>query len=187
MGVRRPLVRVNGRIAALPAGDTIDKASVGLGNADNTADANKPVSAAQQAALDLKVAKSNILGTVSQASGLPTGAIVEWGSNSNGIYVRYADGTQICHKRVGVDSSTLTVGTALYGSNAYGGGSYPAAFAAIPTVNAQAQYYTNGSVGFWASCYNQPTQTSWGDWRSVSATSLANGGAINLIAIGRWF
>lgn len=36
---------------------TVTKAQVGLGNADNTSDAGKPVSTAQQAALDLKVDK----------------------------------------------------------------------------------------------------------------------------------
>ncbi len=36
----------------------IDKSTVGLGNVDNTSDANKPVSTAQQAALDLKADKS---------------------------------------------------------------------------------------------------------------------------------
>jgi len=35
--------------------DTIDKTWVGLGNVDNTSDANKPVSTAQQTALDAKV------------------------------------------------------------------------------------------------------------------------------------
>ena len=39
---------------------------------------------------------SNILGTVSQSGGVPTGAIIERGSNANGEYVRFADGTQIC-------------------------------------------------------------------------------------------
>ncbi|ETU83065.1 hypothetical protein Q094_05832 [Pseudomonas aeruginosa PS42] len=38
----------------------------------------------------------NILGTVSQSGGAPTGAIIERGSNANGGYVRFADGTQIC-------------------------------------------------------------------------------------------
>lgn len=37
---------------------TLNKATVGLANVDNTADANKPISAAQQAALDVKVSKS---------------------------------------------------------------------------------------------------------------------------------
>ena len=40
--------------------------------------------------------KSNILGTVSESGGVPTGAIIERGSNSNGEYVRFADGTQKC-------------------------------------------------------------------------------------------
>ena len=39
--------------------------------------------------------QSNILGTVSQSGGVPTGAIIERGSNANGEFVRYADGTQI--------------------------------------------------------------------------------------------
>lgn len=38
----------------------------------------------------------NAVGTVSQSSGVPTGAIIERGSNANGDYVKYADGTLIC-------------------------------------------------------------------------------------------
>jgi hypothetical protein len=38
----------------------------------------------------------SVLGTVSQVAGVPTGAIIERGSNANGQYVRLADGTQIC-------------------------------------------------------------------------------------------
>lgn len=40
--------------------------------------------------------RDNILGTVSESSGVPTGAIIERGSNANGEYVKYADGTLIC-------------------------------------------------------------------------------------------
>jgi hypothetical protein len=40
--------------------------------------------------------KSNILGTVSESSGVPTGAIIERGNNANGEFVKYADGTLIC-------------------------------------------------------------------------------------------
>lgn len=35
----------------------------------------------------------NILGTVSQESGIPTGAIIEQGSNANGQYTKFTDGT----------------------------------------------------------------------------------------------
>ncbi|EPG6646466.1 hypothetical protein OPR00_006272 [Pseudomonas aeruginosa] len=40
--------------------------------------------------------RDSILGAVSQASGIPSGAIIERGSNANGEYVRFADGTQVC-------------------------------------------------------------------------------------------
>ena len=40
--------------------------------------------------------RDNILGTVSQSGGVPTGAIIERGSNANGEFVKYADGTMIC-------------------------------------------------------------------------------------------
>jgi len=38
----------------------------------------------------------NLLGTVSQTGGLPTGAVIERGENANGTYVKYADGTMEC-------------------------------------------------------------------------------------------
>lgn len=50
-----------------------------------------------RASLGLKsAAAADIVGLVSQVGGVPTGAIIERGSNSNGNYVRFADGTQIC-------------------------------------------------------------------------------------------
>lgn len=38
----------------------------------------------------------NLLGTVSQTAGVPTGAVIEAGSNANGLYRRFACGMQIC-------------------------------------------------------------------------------------------
>lgn len=43
--------------------------------------------------------RSNILGTVSQSGGVPTGAIIERGSNANGEYTKYADGKLVCRLR----------------------------------------------------------------------------------------
>lgn len=40
--------------------------------------------------------QGNILGTVSQSSGVPTGAIIQRGSNANGEFTIYADGTVKC-------------------------------------------------------------------------------------------
>jgi hypothetical protein len=44
---------------------------------------------------DRLVGYENIVGSVTQSGGAPTGAIIERGSNANGEYVRFADGTQI--------------------------------------------------------------------------------------------
>ena len=53
--------------------------------------------------------QANILGTVSQSAGVPTGAIIQRGSNANGEFVRFADGTQIAwHTYSGVDVDSAT-------------------------------------------------------------------------------
>ena len=39
--------------------------------------------------------RDSILGTVSQSAGIPTGAIIERGSNANGRFTKYADGTVV--------------------------------------------------------------------------------------------
>lgn len=58
-----------GDIGAATEGHTHTKAEIGLGNVNNTSDANKPVSTAQQTALDGKVDNAQVLTDV------PTGAV----------------------------------------------------------------------------------------------------------------
>ncbi|HHO8045781.1 TPA: hypothetical protein ACRXS6_006880, partial [Pseudomonas aeruginosa] len=62
--------------------------------------------------------RDSILGAVSQSSGVPTGAVIDRGSNANGEYVRFADGTQICW----TNTLTFTAGVSSVGAN----WSYPA-------------------------------------------------------------
>lgn len=69
---------VNGH--ALNGPVTVTKSDVGLGNADNTSDANKPVSTAQQAALDLKAPKASPEFTGSISLGRKSGSTI--GANS---------------------------------------------------------------------------------------------------------
>jgi len=40
--------------------------------------------------------RDSILGTVSETAGVPTGAVIERGGNSDGLYTKYADGTINC-------------------------------------------------------------------------------------------
>lgn len=42
------------------------------------------------------VLREDMVGFVSQSGGMPTGAVIETGTNANGHYTRWADGTQMC-------------------------------------------------------------------------------------------
>lgn len=126
---------------------------------------------------------SNILGTVSQSGGIPTGAIYETGTNANGTYTKFADGTMIC-------SATSTTG--LTASSAAGAVfttssaslTFPAAFIATPVVMAGSVYITGG--GGWASVSTViPTTTACriSVWSHVNTHQAYP----SYIAVGRWF
>ncbi|MQY00862.1 phage tail protein [Sinorhizobium medicae] len=57
---------------------------------------------------DWTIVELPVVGTASNSAGFPAGAIIERGSNANGDYVRFADGTQICW-----GTGTINVSTAL--------------------------------------------------------------------------
>lgn len=71
----------NGRTGkVVPADGDYTKDQVGLGNVDNTSDANKPISTATQTALDAKAAKKKQITLVLQSS--------SWAdASSNGVIV----------------------------------------------------------------------------------------------------
>ena len=77
-------------------------------------------------------AEADIVGTVSQSGGDPTGAVVERGSNANGEYVRYADGTQMCwRRRLIVEGSGSTMNATW---------NFPADFAGTVQLSVTASY-----------------------------------------------
>lgn len=127
-------------------------------------------------------ALADILGTVSQSDGVPTGAIIERGSNANGDYVKYADGTLICwfNNATTVTSSSAAASLYVTPTTSF---TFPAAFSAIPCVAPGGRYISGGSV-------------AWSVVRGVTVTSvemfgfgLNNGGGVSLgyEAIGRWY
>lgn len=133
----------------------------------------------------------DIVGTVAQSGGIPTGALIEGGSNANGVYVRWSDGTQIC---VGVtdEQTTDTVfmagsPTTLYYNTTPCAGTFAAAFAAAPKVifngvrsdGAGSLRLTGASVGV-------PSTTAPGLLRSVSNLSTHKV-THQYLALGRWF
>lgn len=127
--------------------------------------------------------RGNILGTVSQTAGVPTGAVVERGSNANGEYVRFADGTQICTVKIAgpLNISNLTGSVYHTGSAVW---NFPAAYVAAPAV----QGMGDSVVGFcWVALGASAPSTTQTTFDIFAAVSTASTPVASLLAVGRWF
>ena len=114
--------------------------------------------------------QASVLGPVSQSAGIPTGAVIERGSNANGPFVRFADGTQICRHVVAAASGAAATWT------------FPAAFSEAPVVVGVAQASVLSCVVLDAA----PTATAC----TFSARDNANArraDSVRLSATGVWF
>lgn len=131
--------------------------------------------------------RDSILGTVSQSGGVPTGAIIERGSNANGEYVKFADGTQICVGVTNTQSCSAAFSTLFYNPTVCSG-TYPAIFSVSPTeVLAIAKRADGlGSVRLTGSQVATGSTTATPGYRGVSETS-GQTVSFSYTAVGRWF
>jgi hypothetical protein len=127
--------------------------------------------------------KQNILGTVSQSAGVPTGAIIERGSNANGEFVKYADGTMICFNEQKTGGSGGSGGFSVSLPATFINGDY--------STQISDRFDSGGSLaGF---VYQHHTQSgSSFNLRGSLLTSGAVGNNLtgrffSFIVIGRWF
>lgn len=187
-------------IAAKGAGDVSGPASSTTNNLMSFSDATGKVAKDSGILAANVYQKSNILGTVSQSSGVPTGAIIEKGSNGNGEYVRYADGTQITWGLQAVN------GTVAAGQAATPAITQPAAFTTVAKTLAQFAFYT-GASGVGNALYAVPFGSSFTNNSTSLGVVVLNQGnppastfpsftlgttaaaslLINFITFGRWF
>ena len=137
-------------------------------------------------AWDKLYGRKSILGTVGQSGGVPTGAIIERGSNANGQYVKFADGTLICHQY----SSGGATSTAQYGADSFRTASipwtYPHQFISEPVVSGNGR--DNAATGWLGASHPQSGSVMAGCTivyftPTVSITSRI----LNIIAVGRWY
>jgi len=131
--------------------------------------------------------QGNVVGTVSQSGGTPTGAVVERDSNANGEYVKFADGTLIC-------SATLAL---IFTSNAAfvnKNWTYPETFSSAPKILANISIdstpggfspISNGNVGAVGGRF--PSTTSAFIYVFQSTSTSGQGALCDVTAIGRWF
>jgi hypothetical protein len=128
------------------------------------------------------VTQGSLLGTVSQSAGVPTGAVIERGSNANGSYVRFADGTQICTTANAGTAACSTTNGSVFSSSA-GTWTFPMAFAGTA-----AEISLSGSVSTadrWV-CAGA-TSTTAASWKQRAAATSSTQLETRLMAIGRWF
>lgn len=125
-----------------------------------------------------------MVGSVSQSGGVPTGRIIERGSNGNGEYVRYADGTQICwggNASAGRFNVTSPSGPLYYSGSA--SFTFPVSFSVAPSVSMNP--YNTVNYFCWCASDSTPTTTGCQAYL-VSPVNTAQGN-MQYIAIGRWF
>jgi len=138
--------------------------------------------AAARTALELKrTAITDIVGTVAQSGGVPTGAIIESGSTSTGSYTKFADGTLISIiKNVGpfpVAANAATVVGPFAVPVAFASGDFFCYAVAAPS----ATYDTSGVVGAYAV---SQTSMSFAYRNGPVGQSIGN---LKILCIGRWF
>jgi hypothetical protein len=125
--------------------------------------------------------RDNILATVSQSAGVPTGGIIERGSSANGEYVRYADGTMICVIYAAGTQTTSTASGSIFRATNASTWTFPSTFAVAPAVSGMAEENNTRWVAF-----DLPTTTAVA-FRHLNSLTSAVAVNTRLMAIGRWF
>ncbi|EOI1327355.1 TPA: hypothetical protein ACIJOS_001842 [Citrobacter koseri] len=181
-------VTINGTPVSIPAlGKLVQK---GVNGAVPVNQGGTGATTAEDARTNLglrSAALADILGTVSQSGGVTTGAIIEKGSNSNGEYTKFADGTMICRRRI----TTAELNTNINVPNNLGGFRggqvlipFAATFVGLPVGSGDVQNNPDG-----ARCnVTADTTTQWTvGIHTNNSGNVATTHAVNLLAIGRWF
>ena len=105
------------------------------------------------------------------------------GTNANGTYVKFSDGTMICHGRVSISSLAITsVWGALYLSPALKV-IFPATFVEAPPAITANMENTTGDIATW---YNVLASKNSFDGYFGSAVSRTFACTLSWMAVGRW-
>ena len=129
--------------------------------------------------------KGNVVGTVSQSDGVPTGAVIERGSNANGEYVKFSDGTMICSilKTVTDQAINSTYGSLYTGTRTW---TFPAVFVDSPVVTASSAKWGTGAA--WAITDGvSSVESATLRFFDVVSRSTGTNFIYSASAIGRWF
>lgn len=135
---------------------------------------------------DYGYSPGNLIGTVSQSGGTPTGAIFEWDINANGYYERHTSGLQICTVR-NLHDDAVASGAAVSGTWIT-----PAPFAnnnfvVIPTARRTAGTSDAETVAEFLRTSAVALTTSSAAWAIHATGTYPSPARLDLMAIGRCF
>lgn len=121
--------------------------------------------------------KSNLVGAIN--------SIVESGSNDNGSWIKYSDGTMVCIKKVEFTGVVIddAWGTVYSSKNTFNFGDYAQEFIEIPNVSIT---LAEGATCF-CETFSGRTKTSIGStWLWKPAVEVSGTMTFDVIAIGKW-
>lgn len=112
--------------------------------------------------------------------------IVESGSNSDGEYIKFYDGTLICTKRCTGTVNINEIWGNLYdsGENGISFGNYPMSFSSFDGLRLSINFI--GGNGCWIEGISNKSKSYIGDVVFCSATSKSVNYVVDVMAIGRW-
>lgn len=122
----------------------------------------------------VKVLRENdVVGTVSSGAG---GAVMERGSNANGEYILFADGTAIAWGSTGTTAATSASGSVFVGDSSW---TLPITFTSTRQVTANVK-----STARWAAVRGTAGTVTVRQFSTISDATLV---AADCIAVGRWY
>ena len=113
--------------------------------------------------------------------------VVDAGSNANGYYIKYADGTMICTGRRETDTITWTADGSAYIAGVFNFANFPQTFYAAPYVSKSIEYVTPSSRYISINGQTAPSTTNPGGFNLQTYWNATNTNArVVYVAIGRW-
>jgi hypothetical protein len=122
--------------------------------------------------------RGNILGTVSQTAGVPTGAIIQRGSNANGEFTRYADGSVIA-TTVARNAQTTVVSGSIFSSALLGPFTQP-----VTGIIANNSFASGSSENVWFGVLTHPDAALY--VRAFAASNNVSS-TYRITTTGYWF
>jgi len=122
--------------------------------------------------------------SLATANRIYSGRIVSVGSNSNGSYIRFSDGTQIAQHTIPSSSFSSQLGSGTF-TDPYlrlAVWAYPAAFSATPVVQVAVESTASGIVVARTTARSSTSASIRVEYANNNAAFT-----VNLLAIGRWY